>query len=327
MLVSVVIPSYNRRESLGHCLESLFRQSFPKEEVEIVVVLDGSKDGSRELLESLSFPCAHKIFEQQNLGQAAARNRGISASIGRYVLLLDDDFVCDERLIQVHMESHTRPGIVVFGPILHDTKRPSIPSVAVDREIRPFYERHGSTPAFPWLPPNSSMERNLILSCGGYDESFTKAREDTEIGMRLLDLGVQFELAPAATVRQRYEKSAAMIVAESEAFGTNDVRLLRKRPDYVSSSNLSRLNEGAWWKRLARRLVARMPFSGQAVLAIPYSLCVTMQKSPTFLNLGVRLLNLRRYIVWIRAAVKEAGGWNRLLLMIEHSKSEAAGCR
>jgi len=255
MLITVVIPTYNRRASLANCLESLFQQTYGCDQFEIIVVIDGSTDGTLDYLQGLRFPCASQILQQENRGQAAARNVGIRAANGKYILLLDDDFICDSRLVEEHLKTHTAPGLVVVGPILRDAADTSLPAIAVDREIRPFYEQHssGNRPE-GWLPPNSSLERDLLLACGAYDEHLGSAREDTDLGLRLADLGVQFQYAAEASVHQRYSKSAAELVRDAETFGRNDVILLRKRPDYLRFSNLSQIYVGPAWKRLRQLL-------------------------------------------------------------------------
>jgi GT2 family glycosyltransferase len=320
MLITVVIPTYNRRQSLAHCLESLFQQTCRYDEVEIIVVLDGSSDGSFDHLQQLEFPCANQVIEQPNRGQASARNAGIRLAKGKYILLLDDDFVCDAALIEEHLQWHSSPGIVVVGPILHDHSDFHLPAIAIDREIRPFYENHRSQPS-AWLPPNSSLEREILLACGGYNEEFATAREDTELGMRLADRGIRFQFAPKAVVHHRHEKSANALVTDAELFGKNDVRLLRKRADYVAFCNLSRIDQGPGWKRAARRLVSGAPFSIEPLFASAYVVFDALKNRTAMRETGIRMLNLRRYITWLRAAVSEAGGWNRLTSLVQNARN------
>jgi glycosyltransferase involved in cell wall biosynthesis len=321
MVITVVIPTYNRRQSLANCLESLFRQTCDYGDLEIIVVLDGSTDGTIESLGELKFPCATQFIEQPNHGQASARNAGIRAAKGKYILLIDDDFVCDSALIDEHLKWHSSPGLVVFGPILRELGDRTLPAIAVDREIRPFYEQHsaGFRPT-AWLPPNSSAEKEVLLACGAYDEQFSSAREDTELGMRLADHGISFQYAPKALVHQRYRKTADDLIADAELFGKNDVRLLRKRPDYFRFCNLSQVDQGPAWKRVARRFLAVAPLSLEPLFRLPYRVAEQLELKGTFREIGIRLLNLRRYIVWLRAAVKEADGWERLIFLIETSR-------
>jgi glycosyltransferase involved in cell wall biosynthesis len=313
MLITVVVPTYNRRRLLAQCLESLFHQTCAPDKFEIIIVIDGSTDSTRDYLHSLSFPCAHQVLEQDNRGQAAARNAGILAARGEYVLLLDDDFVCDPNLISAHLAARSDSGSVVVGPILRDPANNSIPALAIDREIRPYYERLEAAANQPaWFPPNSSVPRQILLACGAYDERFSSAREDTDLGIRLAGAGVRFRYAPNAVVRQHYDKSANQLIASSALFGKHDVLLARKFSEYGAQSNLSRIDSGPWWKRAARRLAATLPFSPEPLLYPFYVVSALLANISLMHEAAIRLLNLRRYIVWIRTAVREAGGWQAL---------------
>lgn len=86
-LISVIIPTYNRVGYLKEAIESVLQQSYP--EIELIVVDDGSTDGTRELV--ASYDQRVKYFYQQNLERGAARNRGILSSQGEYIAFLDSD--------------------------------------------------------------------------------------------------------------------------------------------------------------------------------------------------------------------------------------------
>ena len=323
MLLTIVIPTFNRRALLAQCLSSLFAQIRSPQDFEIVVVIDGASDGTRDYLRTLNSPCASQIIEQENRGQAAARNAGIRAARSPYILLLDDDFICNPDLVQQHLEAHDGSASVIVGPISHDAN-PSIPALAVDREIRPYYQRlEAGIHQVPWLPPNSSIARDLLLNCGGYDERFSSAREDTDLGIRLAAAGVRFLYEPSAIVRQNYEKSADQLVSTSALFGKHDVMLARKFPAYGMQSNLARLNAGPLWKCTFRRLVATLPFSAEPFLYPFYVVSASLAGHSPMREAAVRLLNLRRYIVWVRAAVREAGGWRSLVSL--SAQSAASG--
>ena len=89
--VSVVIPTYNRADLLPEALDSVLAQDWP--ELEIVVVDDGSTDETSDLLTDyeLRRPEAMRVIRQENAGESAARNAGISAARHEYVALLDSD--------------------------------------------------------------------------------------------------------------------------------------------------------------------------------------------------------------------------------------------
>lgn len=85
--ISVVIPTYNRAKVVGKALESVFEQTYPA--AEIIVVDDGSKDETREVL--ASYGSRIKAISQENGGLSAARNTGIRAASSEWVAFLDDD--------------------------------------------------------------------------------------------------------------------------------------------------------------------------------------------------------------------------------------------
>ncbi|NEA24867.1 glycosyltransferase [Actinomadura bangladeshensis] len=93
LLVSVIIPVFNCRDTVSEALDSVFAQTMPAERIETIVVDDGSTDGSAELLDDLAR--AHDrltVLHQPNSGGAGApRNRGLERASGKYVFFLDAD--------------------------------------------------------------------------------------------------------------------------------------------------------------------------------------------------------------------------------------------
>ncbi|MEX8518398.1 MAG: glycosyltransferase family 2 protein [Leptothrix sp. (in: b-proteobacteria)] len=104
-LVSVVIPAYNARQTLTETLASLAQQTYGS--IEVIVVDDGSTDGTWELLQSTTLLPVRAV-RQANAGLAAARNAGLKQARGDYIALLDADDLCtpDRLAVQVaYMEA------------------------------------------------------------------------------------------------------------------------------------------------------------------------------------------------------------------------------
>ena len=101
-LVSVVVPVYNQEQFLGRCLRSLLAQDFPRDDYEIVVVDDGSSDGTGHILDLFSGEI--RVFRNEmNAGLPAALNRGIRSSSSLFVVRVDsDDYVNTEFLRVLH---------------------------------------------------------------------------------------------------------------------------------------------------------------------------------------------------------------------------------
>ncbi len=118
--MSVVVPTHNRKDKLSACLDALERQTVLPQEFEVIVVDDGSTDGTREALASRRFPFAVRYIRQEASGPAAARNLGIAESSGEHVLLIGDDILADERLIEEHLLGHAAnpdPDTAILGHI------------------------------------------------------------------------------------------------------------------------------------------------------------------------------------------------------------------
>ncbi|WP_276391718.1 glycosyltransferase [Eudoraea chungangensis] len=100
MLLSIIIPVYNVEKYLAKCLDSLLDQDLNKDEFEIIVVNDGSKDGSLEIANAYATKHSHiRIIDQENQGVGATRNNGLDSATGKYVYFLDpDDYVCTNSL-------------------------------------------------------------------------------------------------------------------------------------------------------------------------------------------------------------------------------------
>ena len=87
MHVSVIIPTYNRKQTLKRAIQSVYIQSLPP--FEIIVVDDGSKDGTKEWVKK-KYPNIKYIY-QKNSGVSSARNKGIKTAQGKYISFLDSD--------------------------------------------------------------------------------------------------------------------------------------------------------------------------------------------------------------------------------------------
>ncbi len=107
MFFSVVIPTYNRKPILEKCLKALEQQQFDAAAIagyEVVVVDDGSTDGTVDWLQNASsFPHV-RLFQQNHQGPAAARNLGVEKATGDTIIFIDSDLVVTEVFLQAHAE-------------------------------------------------------------------------------------------------------------------------------------------------------------------------------------------------------------------------------
>ena len=118
VFVSFVVPCYNIQEFLPKCIESLEKQSIPGQEVEFILVNDGSKDNTLDLIRQFADRDSRVIvIDQANQGVCAARNNGLAAAHGEYVFFLDgDDWLTDDAsslMYEFCREKH--PDIALFS--------------------------------------------------------------------------------------------------------------------------------------------------------------------------------------------------------------------
>ena len=91
-LISIIIPVYNIRNRLGHCMESLQKQTYPSEGIEIILVDDGSSDGSSSLCDYYASTMnMTTAIHQVNQGPGIARNTGLECAHGEYIMFIDGD--------------------------------------------------------------------------------------------------------------------------------------------------------------------------------------------------------------------------------------------
>jgi len=104
--VSVVIPTYQRCASLKRALEALTAQTMRPTDFEVVVSVDGSTDGTRDMLAEFEAPYRVVTHWQPNRGRAAACNAGIHQARGALIVLLDDDMQPAPEFLQAHASAH-----------------------------------------------------------------------------------------------------------------------------------------------------------------------------------------------------------------------------
>jgi len=242
---SVVIPTYQRRESVRRALEAFALQTLPPDQFEVIVSVDGSDDGTREMVEALKTPYRLVGLWQANRGRAAACNAGLRASEGELVVLLDDDMEPAPGFLAAHLAAQAggaRLGIVGAAPIPVEPTSPPV----VDY-IGSKFNRHLETLSQPghqfrlrdFYSGNFSIARGTLLEIGGLDESFTEyGNEDLELSHRLTEAGVPLIFSREAQARQHYTKDFPALARDNVAKGRTAVLLASKHAETRSHLKL-----------------------------------------------------------------------------------------
>jgi glycosyltransferase involved in cell wall biosynthesis len=232
---SVVVPTYNRLERLRHVITALEQQAYPLDAYEVIVISDGSTDGTDAYLEAFRSTMRLRWFPQANRGPAAARNAGIQKARGEFIVFIDDDVVPEPQLLGEHARSHHEAGrdVVVLGPLLTPDGFEMTPWVRWEQEMlmkqyRAMLRGDWTATARQFYTGNASLRRSHILAAGGFDEGFRRA-EDVELAYRLADRGLDFLFNMQAAGMHFAERSFRAWLDMAYTYGRNDVIFARDR--------------------------------------------------------------------------------------------------
>lgn len=224
MRFSLIIPTRNRCSSLELVLEELERQRFPRERFEVLVVDDGSSDGTTSMLGQQSRSYALNVIRhEERRGTSAARNQAIRRARGTYCLFLDDDVLASPDLLGLHEEAHRgQMRSVVRGPVIN------VPAPPINAPIQLW--RHYSMNYF--CTSNASVRREHLFEAGLFDESLERL-EDADLGLRLKRLGVRRLFCSEAWVHHlKPPVPREQAVATRRADGRCAAQLLKRNPSF-----------------------------------------------------------------------------------------------
>lgn len=233
--ISIVLPTYNRLAQLQQVLAGLAAQSYPLAAFEVVIVSDGSTDGTNDFLQSYGGPLQVRPFMQPNGGAAAARNHGLQMAQGELIIFLDDDVVPEAQLVAEHAATHQQQqgDVVVLGPMLTPPDVTHKPWVRWEQAM--LYKQYADIADGKWTPTarqfytgNASVARRHLLAVGGFDTTFRRA-EDVELAYRLADHGLTFLFNAKAIGYHYADRSFASWLQTPYAYGRNDVIFTRDR--------------------------------------------------------------------------------------------------
>jgi len=202
-LVSCIVPAFNAERFLADALASIAAQTHPC--TEIIVVDDGSTDGTAEVVRAWS----HRVraFRQANAGPASARNAGIHMASGEFVAFLDADDLWHpgkvERQLQRFAERPDLDACVARVATFHD---------GAALEMSPRRPATGSV--MPAYAASTLLARRAVFGLVGLFDASLRHADDTDWFLRLRALGVQMEIIDEVLVDRRLH-SANMSLTQS----------------------------------------------------------------------------------------------------------------
>lgn len=207
--ISVVMPLYNKVAEVERALRSVVEQSLSP--CEIIVVDDGSTDGSGAIVERLIKECPDagiRLITQKNSGVSAARNRGIEEAKGDYVALLDaDDWWLSGYIAEVCRLMEYYPDADAYATafdIVNGSERVAAPVPTVEGYINPAEEALRGR--YPIIPSTATLRKEAVAAVGGFPEGM-RIGEDQWLWVSMLKRGAKFCFSTMSLVRYSREAS------------------------------------------------------------------------------------------------------------------------
>ena len=219
--ISIVIPTYNRKKLLKRTLNSLFKQTYPRDKYEILVIDDGSTDETSEMIKELMRTHPElKYLRQRNRGPASARNQGIKKAKGRIVAFIDDDCIANRNWLMQIMNSFTDDSILgVEGK-----------TETIKNEITPFThyvlnERGGLYPSC-----NIAYRADILKDVKGFDGDYPyQWCEDVDLAFAVLNHG-KITFNPKVLITHPPRKRSFVSLIKKMKFYKSEWRLYNKYP-------------------------------------------------------------------------------------------------
>ena len=251
MKVSFIIPLYNRLDLTQPCLASL-QATIPRGlDHEILLVDDGSTDGTREWIQTLGTPF-RVLLNERNLGYAATNNRGAAAATGDILALLNSDLVLTPRWLEPMLAVLRRkPRAGVVGNVQFRAATGALDHIGFEVGLtgKPFHDESRRWLWAPWGSRTTAavtaacllIPRDLFLQLRGFDEGFRNGGEDVDLCFRARALGYTCHVALHSRIRHHVSASPGRKLRDEE----NSRRLAHRwREEFL---RLNRRPHGLQW--------------------------------------------------------------------------------
>ena len=311
--LSIVVLTYNRQELLGDCLDSLFAQADPRTPVEILVVDDGSTDGTSDLVQGLADSHPHlRYCPQPHGGIAAARNTGIrNATAGLIAIVADDYLLAPDyaRTVVGFFREYPEAQVVRFkvvaaGDDFISRACHAYQEASTKRRLANGWAFSGHRHMWRLLRAEekittdhgleaagaAAFRREVFQRVGLFDESFARA-EDTDFTVRLREAGIPIHYFPFHEIRHRYDSSLRAVVGTAFRSGHFRWRYYAKHAHgRVNVPSLLRLGlvmkpsvlYWACWRARQTGSLARF------ILYLPFMLLIEASTKAGFIAEGMR---------------------------------------
>jgi cellulose synthase/poly-beta-1,6-N-acetylglucosamine synthase-like glycosyltransferase len=232
MNISVIVPAYQAAVVLPNCLGALQHQTIDRSQYEIIVVDDGSTDGTADVAEQAlrNFP-AVQVIRAEHGGPAHARNLGARSAQGDLLLFTDADCEPAQDWIEHFARAFVEPSIS-GAKGTYATRQRSFIARFVQQEYQERYDHTRRQAAIDFIDTYSAAyRRSAFTDNDGFDVSFSTASvEDQEFSFRLVEHGYHLVFVPEAKVYHRHNTTLTRYFRRKYNIGYWKMYLLERHP-------------------------------------------------------------------------------------------------
>lgn len=239
---SIIVATYNRIQEMKELISSLRAMTFSPADFELVVVDDGSEDGTGDYIQSLNTEFDIQYHYQQNQGPGAARNRAMSEAKGEYFIFLDSDVIVPDSYLSAVDKSVKEESWEAFGG--PDDSHASFPPLlqAINYSMTSFIGTggtRGSTESVTRFYPrsfNMGIHRQVFESMGGMND--LRHGQDMDYSARIYRAGYKVGLIPDAVVYHKRRTSLKKFYKQIFNWGVARINLGRAYPEMLKPVHL-----------------------------------------------------------------------------------------
>ena len=233
-----MIPVLNGEHTIGDCIDSLLQLRYPAEQLELLVVDNGSRDGTAGMLQGYGDRIVR--LEEATRGPAAARNAGLCGARGEVVGFTDADCRVDPDWLTEVVAPLADPRVGIAG----GTIRAIPPAGDIERFGERIHDHHQAIEVFE--PPyaitmNWASRRAVLEELGGFDERFRRC-EDVDLSYRLTQAGYMLAFVPEAVVYHHNEENLAGLFREGFQHGFHGVHALKHHQEFLRGFGHARVD-------------------------------------------------------------------------------------
>lgn len=239
--VSVIVPSYNGAHKLPNILEALKNQTI--QDFETILVIDGSTDNTREVLESRDWGLQNlRVIHRENGGRSIARNSGVKEAKSDLLIFFDDDMRPTPECLTQHINHHSNyPDSILVGSQLEDFEKVSTDfqtfKAKLSRTWAPFEKFGKVSPDKPFITAaNFSLPRQLFTTLAGFDERLTDA-EDFDLAVKAVMAQVSIFYNNEALAWHDDFVTCQSLIKRHRQYHQSHLTLLQLKPEVYNQYN------------------------------------------------------------------------------------------